>query len=266
MRGTFRFNDDYVYRMPVHFGGHPFYPVRTRYGDMTSLAVSYETEAEALLPFIPEVFELTEPLVKVQYANSRDVEWMAGGEYRLVQVSVPVRYLGREEEIPGDYVLVIWENKACPILGGREEDGMPKLFADIPCERHVGGRWHSAASYESHQFLSLTFEEERPLSEGEMAQWNQGGRINYFGWRHLPNVGRGGAALSHGVLYPQEMRARQILAGKGEVRWLRLTEEQHPLQWFIIDALAALPVKSYRPAVLMRGEARLNVGDSRVLS
>ena len=145
MRGLFRFNEEFVYKMPVHFGGDPFYPVRTVYGDMTCLGVSFRTEEDALLRFIPEDFEMLEPVVNVQYANCRDVDWMAGGEYRLIQASVPVRYEGNSEGLVGEYVLVIWENKACPILGGREEDGMPKLFADIACERHVNERWFTAA-------------------------------------------------------------------------------------------------------------------------
>ena len=58
MRGKFVFNDDCVYKMPVHFGGDPFYPVRTVYGDMTCIAVSFETEADAVLRLVPEDFEL----------------------------------------------------------------------------------------------------------------------------------------------------------------------------------------------------------------
>ncbi len=131
MRGKFVFNDDCVYKMPVHFGGDPFIPVRTVYGDMTGITLSFETAPESLLALLPEDFELLEPKVNVQFANAREVDWMSGGEYRLIQASSPARYLGNAEELEGEYVFVIWENKACPILGGREEDGMPKIYADI---------------------------------------------------------------------------------------------------------------------------------------
>ncbi|GAB1399135.1 hypothetical protein MASR1M66_05870 [Aminivibrio sp.] len=50
---------------------------------------------------------------------------------------------------------MVWENKACPIIGGREEDGVPKIFADIACERHVKDLVPSG--YECNTFLSLTF-------------------------------------------------------------------------------------------------------------
>lgn len=56
----------------------PFYPVRVVYGDNTVICVDYETDENALLSYIPEDFELKEPVVSVQYTNCRDVDWMIG--------------------------------------------------------------------------------------------------------------------------------------------------------------------------------------------
>ena len=74
MKGKFRIKEDLVYKMPVHFSGDPFYPVRTVYGDMTTICISYETEEEALLRFIPEDFDLISPTVNIQFAESRDID------------------------------------------------------------------------------------------------------------------------------------------------------------------------------------------------
>ncbi len=57
-KGKFVFNADFIYKMPVHFGGAPFYPVRVVYGDNTVICVDYETDENALLSYIPEDFEL----------------------------------------------------------------------------------------------------------------------------------------------------------------------------------------------------------------
>lgn len=265
MRGQFKFQEDWVYKMPVHFGGYPFYPVRTVYGDMTGLQVGFETDPEKLLPLIPEDFELLKPQVNVQYANCREVEWMAGGDYRLIQVTAPVRYIGNSEGLVGEYALVVWENKACPIIGGREEDGVPKIFADIALERHNGDYWFTAASYESVNFLKLDFRKTGEMSEGEIAEANKNPKINLFGWRYLPNLGKGGATLSHATLYPQEATIRQGWTGEGTVTWTEVTPEQHPLQWKIINTLAGLPVVGFTGATMMKTTARLNVGDSRIL-
>jgi acetoacetate decarboxylase len=265
LRGKFRFNDDYVYKMPVHFGGYPFYPVRTEYGDMTSISVKYETEQEALLQLIPEDFELRQPLVSVQFANCRDVDWMAGGEYRLIQVTAPVRYLGNSEGLVGEYVFVIWENHACAIIGGREEDGMPKVFADISAEHHVGSHWYTSASYENNNFLKVDFLRKSELCEKDVNEINKDYKTNYFGWRYLPNLGKGGATLSHATLYPQEMMAKRVWACEGGIQWTKLTQEQHPLQFKIISTLADLPILKHVSVAMAKGTARLNVGDSRIL-
>ncbi|MGI6783398.1 MAG: acetoacetate decarboxylase family protein [Aminivibrio sp.] len=266
MRGQFRFEEDHVYKMPVHFGGEPFFPVRTVYGDMTAIAVSFETEMGELARIIPEDFEITDPAVNVQFANCRDVDWLSGGEYRLIQFSVPVRFCGEDEEIEGEYPLVIWENKACPIIGGREEDGMPKIFADIASERRVGDRWFTLASYECSTFLSLEFNRGRELFGRELDEINRGGKMNYFGWQYIPNLGRGGAALSRPTLYPQEMKAHQGWIGEGAIEWTVYPPEHNLLQAKIVASLAGLPVVKYRGGMMLKGAARLNVGDSRVLS
>ncbi|HOR42596.1 MAG TPA: acetoacetate decarboxylase family protein [Atribacterota bacterium] len=265
MKGKFKFKDDFVYKMPVHFGGNPFYPVRTVYHDMTSISIEYETDQNMLLEYIPEDFDLSAPVVKVQYNNSRDIDWMAGGEYRLIQVTVPVKYLGNSEEITGEYALVIWENKTCPIVGGREEDGVPKVFADISSERHYENRWFTSASYDSNTFLKIDFFQREELSKEDVEELNKNSKINLFGWRYLPNLGKGGAALSQATLYPQESFVKQVWTGEGSLVWNELKPEEHPLQWYIIKALAGLPIVKYLYAIKAKASAQLNVGDSKIL-
>ena len=265
MKGKFRLEDDLVYKMPVHFGGEPFYPVRTVYGDMTSISISFETDEEALLRIIPEDFDLISPSVNVQFAECRDIDWMSGGEYRLIQASVPARYVKNTDTIDGEYVLVIWENKACPIIGGREEDGMPKIFADIASLRHSGDHWFSAASYESNTFLKIDMNRERELGEEELKLLNEHSKINYFAWRHIPELGKAGAALSHATLYPQEVKFDKAWIGEGKVNWQKFDLEMNMIQFRIISTISSLPVHKYSKALMMKGSARLNVGDSRSL-
>ena len=65
------------------------------------------------------------------YEKCNGVQWMGGSQYSLIAVSVQVQYTAGSEPIDGVYHLVLWENKAEPILGGRQEAGMPKVLADI---------------------------------------------------------------------------------------------------------------------------------------
>ncbi|MDD4160458.1 MAG: acetoacetate decarboxylase family protein [Synergistaceae bacterium] len=265
MKGKFRLQDDLVYKMPVHFGGEPFYPVRTVYGDMTSVSVSFETDEEVLSKLIPEDFDIISPTVNVQFAECRDVDWMSGGEYRLIQAGVPVRYVKNSDVLDGEYVLVIWENKACPIIGGREEDGMPKIYADISSLRHYGDHWFSAASYECNTFLKIDLNRERELEEEELKLLNEHSKINYFAWRYIPQLGKGGAALSHATLYPQEVTFEKAWMGEGKIEWQKFGLEMNMLQFKIINSMSELPVHKYSKALMMKGAVRLNVGDSRSL-
>ena len=265
MRGKFRIREEDVYKMPVHFGGDAFAPVRTVYGDMTTIMMGFETDQEELLKLIPEDFELLQPVVHVQYANCREVDWMSGGEYRLIQLSSPVRYEGNSEGLEGEYPLVIWEDKACPIIGGREEDGMPKVFADIAVERHSGDHWFTSASYECNTFLTLDLDRKEELGTEELARLNENPRINFFGWRYIPRLGKGGASLSHATLYPQEATMIRAWRGDGRVRWHPFTLEMNLVQFSAICSLSNLPVLRYLPALMTKGSARLNVGDSRTL-
>jgi len=264
-KGKFVFDADFIYKMPAHFGGDPFHPIRVVYGDNTVISVDYETDEDALLNYIPEDFELKEPVVNVQYTNCRDVDWMIGGEYRLIQVTTPVKYVGNSEGLEGVYALVVWENKTCPIIGGREEDGVPKVFADISSERHLENHWFVAASYEQFTFLRIDLQRGDEVSEENLTELNKNPKINLFGWRYLPNLGKGGATLSHATLYPQEMVLKKMWIGTGSVEWTGLSYEQHPLQTRIIRSLEALPIKRVTSASMAQGIVRLNVGDSRIL-
>ncbi|MCX7829056.1 MAG: acetoacetate decarboxylase family protein [Thermanaerothrix sp.] len=263
MRGRFSLREDMVYSMPVHFSGRSFEPVVAEYGDMTCVRLGFDTDPEALLGYLPECFDLIEPRVDVQYANCRDVKWMSGGEYRLLQVTVPARYVAGKEVIEGDYALVVWEDKACPIIGGREEDGVPKLFAQIAPERHVGDHWFTSIAYESCQLCSLDFWGKEDVPPLDLKSMN--GRVNLFGWRYIPNLGGPGGALSHPTLYPQRVAFRCARRGAGRVSWTKVGFERHPVQWRIVEALADLPVLGWRDALMTRGAAVLEVGLSRAL-
>jgi hypothetical protein len=56
--------------------------------------------------------------------------------------------------LEGTLALVIRENKTQPIIGGREEDGIPKIHADIQ-DLHVIRQYFTNVSYEGNTFLRL---------------------------------------------------------------------------------------------------------------
>ena len=65
----FRFDPEGRYMMPAHFGPRPL-KGSARYGDVTSISITYLTDRETLAAYLPEPFTVgREPLVTVSYAT-----------------------------------------------------------------------------------------------------------------------------------------------------------------------------------------------------
>jgi acetoacetate decarboxylase len=191
---------------------------------------------------------------------------MAGGNYNLVAVQVPAVYTAGPERIEGGYVLIIWENKTCPILGGREQTGMPKVFANIEDHHQLGERMFTNLSYEGNSFLMMDFTQTRQYSEDEVKELNrQEALMNWLGWRYIPHIGKPGAALSHATLYPINYNFTEVWAGEGTIRWQELTWEQHPNQYGAINELARLPIRKYVGCRMARHSQVMRVDLARQL-
>jgi len=261
---VFKFDENQCYRMPAHFGGYDYVAVGARYHDTVTLAFSYTTEKTLLEAYIPEVFELVRPEVNIAFSQCRKIDWMAGSFYNLVQVSAPVRFNGKRDNVEAEYVLVIWENKTTPILTGREETGFPKIFADIEDLHIFSDNYFTNVSFEGNTFLRLHFSDGVPLPEQELA----GMKVlpmDGIGWRYIPKVGGPGADLSQPIYFPQECELSGLWTGKGAVQWNELSWQQNPRQAHIIKALAGLPILGMRPARMLAGAIVLNSSMARVL-
>ena len=62
----FKFSEARNYLMPAHFGGYEGPPVPNSYGDVTSIMVTYQSDAEMLAQYLPEAFQLSQPVVTIQ--------------------------------------------------------------------------------------------------------------------------------------------------------------------------------------------------------
>ncbi|MEI8333160.1 MAG: acetoacetate decarboxylase family protein [Chloroflexota bacterium] len=247
----FHFDDDFTYRMPAHFGGVRGGDLHDlQYDDVTSIAISYLTDEERLAQYVPDAFEITEPVVIVEYQKCCGVHWMGGGQYTLLAVMTPVRHL--DSGTDGAFALVVWENKTAPILGGREETGIPKVFADIPDYHALDGHIWAHASHEGRTFLEMELQLDRELTAEEIVARNADGRVDQMGWRHIPNIGRPGAAVSHATLYPVDVTYRSGSTGASRITWTKMDYLQNPAQFHIIAALADLPIVEYRTGVFAK--------------
>lgn len=263
----FRLQKDTTYMMPAHFGGYPFDTSYQAQQRATMLAMTFETERAELERYIPEELELLAPEVQIAFNQLTEINWLAGGHYNLVNVSAPVRFNGKKDHVDSAYPLVIWENRTAPILTGREQTGVPKIFADIEDLHVFRPQYSTSVSYEGNTFLSMHFEAQPPMTGDELEQAKRQFRqLDLIGWRYIPKVGAPGADLSQFILFPQWMEVEKASGGKGTLTWTELAVMQNPRQYQIIKALAALPVKKMIRSAMAEGEVILDTTQARVLA
>ncbi|MGO9569513.1 MAG: acetoacetate decarboxylase family protein [Desulfomonilaceae bacterium] len=263
----FKFDDNKSYTMPAHFGG--FVHDRSKvlyYGDVTNVSYTYTTDGDRLADYLPEGFKLLRPELNIIFTQSREIDWMAGSSYNLVEIGVPARFSGKHDLVEGQFALVVWENKTTPIIGGREETGIPKIFADIEDLHIFQGNCFTNASYEGNTFLHLEMTGAQPLEGEKLAQLKSlGADRNLFGWRYIGKVGGPGPDLSQPILYPQSTEINSAWTGSGRVQWIEQTWQQNPMQFHIIKALAELPIIEMAPVLMIKCVAILKPAAARVL-
>lgn len=263
----FKFEDNKMYRMPPFFGGNVYNPdFDAHVNDVVTMAFTYKTDKDKLADYLPDGFELLRPELNVAFCQMREVSFMAGGAYNLVNVSVPARFNGKRDRLEGQFSLVVWENNTLPIIGGREETGVPKIFADIQDLHIFPPRYFTNASYEGNTFLRLEMTVAQPI-EGQPLEQIKAASItmNNLNFRFIPKVGRPGVELGQLVLYPQGTIVKSAWIGNGSIEWIKLRPEQNPQQFHIIDALADLPMAEMAPAMMLKGEIIMKPFAGRVL-
>jgi len=246
--------------MPAFFGPNNRGFKSGKYNRVTNIIVSYLTDAEKLAAYIPAPFEVAElPVVTIAYACNKEVDWLAGRGYNLIGVNAAVKFNGKEDQLEGSLTLVMWENLTDPILTGREIQGIPKVYADIPDHQVINGEWRVNASHFSNRILEITASDLTVPTEEEISGFQEAmeGKDNWMGWKYIPNPGRGGAAISHPTLFPSTAEPTEIWIGQGNVNWEHLTWEQNPTQYHIVNALADLPNLGTIATIITKGSTDL---------
>lgn len=257
------------YRMPVVFGpaaGPRQKADGTRWvaeetGTMWQewAGVRFLGRRDQLKRILPPGFELRgEPEVLVQLGFFHDLYWLAGRGYGIVNIMIPTTYHGRDENVDGDFMPVIWEGLADAIITGRDELGFPKLVADIP-DLQVDlehGTLSGSASWLDFTFFTMSLS-----GLTEEAVRDSGSAAPILTFKYVPRTsvgGQGGADIahvttgapqpgSHGALPPAPSSVRSWV-GDGTFSWNRATFAQLPTTFSIVNGLADLEVVEVRGA------------------
>lgn len=253
------------FTMPAHFGPSLLPDTSPTggdalYGDVSQLTVAYLTDGEALKRYLPEPYELNgEPVVTVNYAMNRNVEWLAGAGYNIVGVYAPAKYTEKNgNEVTGAYALVLWENRTEPILTGREAQGVPKIFGDIEDVWILKDTWRTTLSHGGHKILDLAATGLKPVLPEQFLQFQAAYRnALMLGWKCIPNETMTGAILSYATAFPTTMSFREAWFGTGRLVWHEQSWYQNPTQAHIVAALRSLPVQQIRACFATKGSVTL---------
>ena len=258
------------YRMPLIMG-----PLLDRKKDMKLsypqvevCAFQYLTHADAAKALLPNCYSVgKEPIVTVVFSQNNGLAFMAGGGYRTATFQLAASFKGASDHVEGDYILVMFENQTWPIIGGREDLGVPKLFADIsPIRQLPDGRIRCDASMWGHLLFSLDLSGLKTQTLPARAVAAR--RINSRPWlayKYIPSLD-GPADADYPTISINNTKVERLRLGKSAR--LRLgspdSDDVGPIR-SIIDALSSLKVLKPIQAVHFQGSSVLRYDLSRRL-
>jgi hypothetical protein len=179
------------------------------FGENTILSISYLTEKEPLLAFLPPGIQpANDPIVTFHYRHSEKVSFLGNGELNLLGVYVPVIYKGKSDQESGVCCPVLWENNTMAIILGREVMGAPKLYGNITNPVNVNGVWRALLS-----------EDGRPLMENGID-----------------------TEISHATYYQLPERLNRAWTGEGEVTLFETEPDINYWTDHIMKSLRTLPL------------------------
>jgi Acetoacetate decarboxylase (ADC) len=267
----------YYHRMPVVFGpscGPRQAPLgitldaKTTHR-RTTVTVKGLSDASSLAAILPPDFELRgDPIVTCELSYMTEIAWLGGRGYNMLGMQIPVAFHSAEGVVAGDFLSVLWENLADPILSGRDELGHNKIFADIEPARVIDGRQHHTMGWMGHRFFEMELHNIQEASEPLQVDRESKGLLN---WKYVPKTGldcRGEAELSSITLTPAGNPHRRILRSwhaDGSFRFLHSNWEDLPTQFQIVNAFAEMPIHEFRSASIVESIGNRDLGDTRTL-
>lgn len=195
------------------------------------------------------------------------MDWLGGGGYRHLGLYIHgVQYRKADGQvIEGTYMPILFESLADPIVSGREELGMPKLYTAIDVHQreqshHVQSSWQGAVW---GNFSLAALKDEDPGSDpGTIGGTSDQGILVY---RYLPKVGRdskGQADAEYPVFVPHEHESKVVPSKVTRVRRTKeasikinaLCWDSLPTLHHVIDRLGEIPIDEVVDGKLVEGE------------
>ncbi|KAF2684638.1 FAD binding domain-containing protein [Lentithecium fluviatile CBS 122367] len=266
------------WRMPIAFGPMPG-PRQTHYGlprngdesTFTTASIKFKTSRTLLQNLFPPGrrgwrFKNAGTVAYASFSKTtlNKMEWLGGSGYSHIGIYIHgVEYEKKDGTVVGgSYLPLLFESLTDPILSGREELGMPKLYTSVDIYRRstsyrICTGWEGALWGEFH--LEDLVEVDPSTETGAISGEADAGILAY---KYIPKSGqqnKGIAAEEH-VVYDRfdaattTPRPQKIYkAGKASFKIDPLNWEELPTLHHIISRLAELPVYDIVGAKLVEG-------------
>jgi hypothetical protein len=238
------------YDMPVVFG--PSNTVgRGALGETRRITHTFRTEPAALEPLIPYHFSMAEDArVSVTGRMHMNVDWLAGRDYQVVDVSVAVQAPNDRGVTSGTYALVQWESDPRLVTVGREVHGIAKMAAEIPEHERDG----DTAAFECYEYgtrlLRVDVSNLSPVdAPGALNPTTNDSMTVRFTWKYISGAD-GSPELDYPMVRATPTTIRSMWTGSSSLTFDQPTWEQCPFSSRIVETLAALPVVEVLPATV----------------
>lgn len=263
------------FRMMPMVGG----PIRDglvgqHYRRRETLAIQYKSTPEAVAALLPGCFTPADPPVVTFSAVYCDgVDLLAGRGYRIGTVMLAARFDGENEQLQGNYILVMFEDSVWGIVTGREVLGIPKLYADFSSLIILpDGRIRSELSMWGHFLFGI---EVGPLQQQDapvVARVNAQAPLPYLAYKFIPSL-EGPPDAAYPTVTPSDVTVNEVWLGtSGRVYFGDVGQEgtettpvtAHMKR--IVDAVKSLPMQEFISASRSLGSTVLRVDLARRLS
>ncbi|KAK4556297.1 hypothetical protein LTR86_006441 [Recurvomyces mirabilis] len=180
-------------------------------------SIKFKTSRTYLESLLPPGFAFTSPGTIVRASIScttlNGMTWLGGGGYSYFALNIHgINYTKQDgSKVFGSYMPVLFENLADPIITGRDELGMPKLFADIDVQEGAGNGCKVTISWRGAQFGSFEMSDlaqEEPKADTGAPPPQRGPgppppppETGSFVYRYVPAVGQPGKVDAEYAVY-----------------------------------------------------------------
>ncbi|KAJ5812632.1 hypothetical protein N7474_008933 [Penicillium riverlandense] len=274
-------NPDVYWRQPIVFGPMPG-PRQDVWGrnraaqslqsTFTTASVKFKTSRTLLQNLFPsDAYSFISPGTVARASFSQTtlsgMDWLGGGGYRHLGLYIHgVQYTKANGEVlEGTYMPILFESLADPIVSGREELGMPKLYTAIDVHQRrssyrVQTSWQGAVW--GHFELEDLQEEDPSSDQGTIGGEADDGILVH---RYMPQVGRdskGKPEAEYPVFVPHAQESKVVPSRVTRLRRTKKAKvEIDGLDWdalptlhHVISRLGEIPMDEILDAKVVEGE------------